>query len=184
MTDRFALAEHAVLDSTNDLLRRSPGRPNESFAQFADHGAPPTELAAEVCATPIFRASRSAAVEEQHGDLAVNAAMVLAKTLDQTQRTGGEDREEIGDVPKVRKVRDRGPGFINVTLTGAGSSLSGVVDRSDFGRAASARPSGSQSRRIRQPDRPVQVGHGSARSSAKLGKLLAFAALQVRANLM
>ncbi len=55
--------------------------------------------------------------ERAHGDIATNAAMVLAKQAGQKPRDLAENlATRLRDLPSVEKVEIAGPGFINVTL--------------------------------------------------------------------
>jgi arginyl-tRNA synthetase len=120
-----------------------------------------------------------------HGDLATNAAMVLAKD------TGLKPRElaerlaaELGKRPEIAKVDVAGPGFINLTLDpsvwrealGAAILAGPEFGRSDIGKAepvnveyVSANPTG-----------PMHVGHcrGAVFGDA-LANLLAFTGFAV-----
>jgi arginyl-tRNA synthetase len=120
-----------------------------------------------------------------HGDLATNAAMVLAKDA------GIKPRElavmiahKLLDVPRVLKAEVAGPGFINISLEpgfwldALGAALKAGQDfgRSDLGRGdkvnvefVSANPTG-----------PMHVGHGrGAVFGDALANLLAFTGHQV-----
>lgn len=103
--------------------------------------------------------------DASHGDLATNAAMVLAKEAKSTPRALAETiaaalRTEAG----VASVEVAGPGFINVSLTP--DYLEGVVravvaDPAGFGRSAQG-----AGRRVNveyvsaNPTGPMHVGHG------------------------
>jgi arginyl-tRNA synthetase len=103
--------------------------------------------------------------EEAHGDLAVNAAMVLAKEFKSKPRDLAEKiAAKLRAVPQVERVEVAGPGFINVTLAPAfwlGVLRAILREGRDFGRAdlgsavranvefVSANPTG-----------PMHVGHG------------------------
>jgi arginyl-tRNA synthetase len=118
--------------------------------------------------------------EASHGDLATNAAMVLAKEAGLKPRDLAENlAEKLRKVPHVTKVEVAGPGFINLSLD-AGfwlQFLRGVIEAgADFGRVdlghgekvnveyVSANPTG-----------PMHVGHGrGAVFGDALANLLAF----------
>lgn len=118
--------------------------------------------------------------EACHGDLATNAAMVLAKDAGLRPRELAEKlADKLRKLPHVTKAEVAGPGFINLSLD-AGfwlGVLRGVVDAgADFGRAdlghgekinveyVSANPTG-----------PMHVGHGrGAVFGDALANLLAF----------
>src|SRR5712691_2587645 len=58
--------------------------------------------------------------EAGHGDLATNAAMVLAKDAGLKPRDLAERiAAELGKLPEVTKTEVAGPGFINLTLDAA-----------------------------------------------------------------
>src|SRR5271169_1884958 len=123
--------------------------------------------------------------EADHGDLATNAAMVLAKD------SGIKPRElavmiahKLLDVPRVLKAEVAGPGFINISLEpgfwldALGAALKAGQDfgKSDLGRGervnvefVSANPTG-----------PMHVGHGrGAVFGDALANLLAVTAHKV-----
>src|SRR6202167_70761 len=55
--------------------------------------------------------------DPSHGDMATNAAMVLAKDAGKKPRDlAAAIAEKLGDDPLVEKVDVAGPGFINLTL--------------------------------------------------------------------
>ena len=158
------------------------------FAQFADHvRAAIAALAAEAAvATPdLSRVTVEPPREEQHGDLAVNAAMVLAKDFRSKPRDLAEKiAKKLGDVPQVRKVEIAGPGFINVTLDPAVwlEVLRGVIDTgADFGRAGIGKAERVNVEYVSaNPTGPMHVGHGrGAVFGDALANLLAFAGFKV-----
>ena len=158
------------------------------FAQFADHvRAAITALAAEsaVVTPDLSRVTVEPPREEQHGDLAVNAAMVLAKDFRSKPRDLAEKiAKKLGDVPQVRKVEIAGPGFINVTLDPAFwlEVLRGVVDTgTDFGRAGIGKAERVNVEYVSaNPTGPMHVGHGrGAVFGDALANLLAFAGFKV-----
>src|ERR1700682_5145266 len=120
-----------------------------------------------------------------HGDLATNAAMVLAKDAGLKPRELAERlAAELGKRPEIAKVEVAGPGFINLTLDpsvwrealGAAILAGPEFGRSDIGRAepvnveyVSANPTG-----------PMHVGHcrGAVFGDA-LANLLAFTGFAV-----
>jgi arginyl-tRNA synthetase len=120
-----------------------------------------------------------------HGDLATNAAMVLAKDAGMAPRVFAERlAAELGNRAEIVKVEVAGPGFINMTLDAAiwrealrATILAGPdFGRSDLGKAeavnveyVSANPTG-----------PMHVGHcrGAVFGDA-LANLLAFAGFTV-----
>src|ERR1700730_9844215 len=120
-----------------------------------------------------------------HGDLATNAAMVLAKDAGLKPRELAERlAAELGKRPEIAKVDVAGPGFINLTLDpsvwrealGATMLAGPEFGRRDIGKAepvnveyVSANPTG-----------PMHVGHcrGAVFGDA-LSSLLAFAGYDV-----
>jgi arginyl-tRNA synthetase len=123
--------------------------------------------------------------EAAHGDMATNAAMVLAKDAGKTPRDLADaiSRELAAD-PLLAKVEIAGPGFINLTLnkTVWVDALRAAIEagpefgRSDLGHGekvnveyVSANPTG-----------PMHVGHGrGAVFGDALANLLAFAGYDV-----
>ncbi len=119
--------------------------------------------------------------EAQHGDLATNAAMALAKPARQNPKAlAATISERLGLLPDVEKAEVAGPGFINITLKPAfwpdilRAALNGGADYGRSGLGAgepvnvefvSANPTG-----------PMHVGHtrGAVFGDA-LANLLAFA---------
>src|SRR5579862_1231404 len=123
--------------------------------------------------------------DPSHGDIATNAAMVLAKDAGRKPRELAETiAEKLRADALVAKVDVAGPGFINLTLKPAAwiAALRGAVQSgaqygaSDIGRGAavnveyvSANPTG-----------PMHVGHGrGAVFGDALANLLAFAGFKV-----
>ena len=120
-----------------------------------------------------------------HGDLATNAAMVLAKPLgmrprDIAERIAGAMREQ----PDVASVEVAGPGFINLRLDN--SVWSALVERvlrrgMDYGRSELGRGIKSNVEYVSaNPTGPMHVGHcrGAVFGDA-LANLLAFAGYDV-----
>jgi arginyl-tRNA synthetase len=123
--------------------------------------------------------------EAAHGDMATNAAMVLAKPAGKKPRDLAEAiAGKLRGEPLIEDVSVAGPGFINLTLTRAAwiDALRAALDaggdygRSDIGRGepvnveyVSANPTG-----------PMHVGHGrGAVFGDALANLLAFAGYRV-----
>ena len=123
--------------------------------------------------------------EVGHGELATNAAMVLAKEVGwKPLDLAGRIATELGKLPEVIKVEIAGPGFINLTLDPKvwRTELKEAIEagirygRSDIGKAekvnveyVSANPTG-----------PLHVGHGrGAVFGDALANLLAFAGFAV-----
>ena len=120
-----------------------------------------------------------------HGDMATNAAMVLAKEAGKKPRELAEAiAEKLRSEPNIEKVDVAGPGFINLTLKTHvwGDELrSALAQGHDYGRSdigqgekvnveyVSANPTG-----------PLHVGHGrGAVFGDALANLLAFAGYDV-----
>ncbi|MCK0208373.1 arginine--tRNA ligase [Starkeya koreensis] len=159
------------------------------FALFADHvrdavsqlvaeGAVPAGIdTARVVVEPPREAS--------HGDLATNAAMVLAKEAGMKPRDLAEKLTgKLAALPGVARVEVAGPGFINIALDGSywPRVLAAVLTAGrDFGRADAG---GGQKINVEyvsaNPTGPMHVGHcrGAVFGDA-LANLLAFAGWQV-----
>jgi arginyl-tRNA synthetase len=123
--------------------------------------------------------------EAGHGDLATNAAMVLAKDAGLKPRDlAGKIATELEKLPEITKVEIAGPGFINLTLDPAvwrAALADAIKAGADYGRGegradhpvnveyVSANPTG-----------PMHVGHcrGAVFGDA-LANLLAFAGFAV-----
>lgn len=158
------------------------------FALFTEHVRDAvTALAAEsgVSAPDLSRIVVEPPREESHGDLAINAAMVLAKDFRAKPRDLAEKiAAKIRTLPDVTKVEIAGPGFINVTLVPAAwlRVLSVIIaagknfGATDLGKRervnveyVSANPTG-----------PMHVGHGrGAVFGDALASLLEFAGFDV-----
>ncbi len=158
------------------------------FATFTAHvGRIVTGLAAED-GLPAFDLSRIAVEpprEASHGDLAVNAAMVLAKEFkakprDLAERIAAKLREE----QDVVSVEIAGPGFINVKLAPAAwlKVLESIVlGGKDFGRAGLGKNERVNVEYVSaNPTGPMHVGHGrGAVFGDALAALLGFAGYDV-----
>ena len=123
--------------------------------------------------------------EADHGDLATNAAMVLAKDA------GIKPRElavmiahKLLDVPRVLKAEVGGPGFINISLApefwldALGAALN---EGQDFGRGEQGRGEKVSVEYVSaNPTGPMHVGHGrGAVFGDALANLLTFAGYDV-----
>jgi arginyl-tRNA synthetase len=123
--------------------------------------------------------------DASHGDMATNAAMVLAKDAGNKPRDLAESlAEKLRAEPTVEKVDVAGPGFINLTLKTSvwgeelrlALALGRDYGRSDMGKGekvnveyVSANPTG-----------PLHVGHGrGAVFGDALANLLAYAGYEV-----
>jgi arginyl-tRNA synthetase len=158
------------------------------FALFADHvRAAVTALAKDAgLGTPdVSRIAVEPPREEGHGDLAVNAAMVLARDFKAKPRELAEKiAARLGGIRHVRKVEIAGPGFINVTLDPVFwlEVLRAVIDAGkEFGRADLGRGERVNVEYVSaNPTGPMHVGHGrGAVFGDALANLLAFTGFQV-----
>jgi arginyl-tRNA synthetase len=115
-----------------------------------------------------------------HGDLAVNAAMVLAKTMGKNPRAlAVELMGELAADPDIAETEVAGPGFLNLRLTPAAWArfLAGVLAAAgDYGRGAPGRGRVNVEYVSANPTGPMHVGHcrGAVVGDA-LANLLAFA---------
>jgi arginyl-tRNA synthetase len=157
------------------------------FALFADRAR---DIAVALAAESGVAADTSRIVvepprEESHGDLAINAAMVLAKDFrakprDLAERMAGRLRE----FPEVRKVEVAGPGFVNVALEPSAwlAVLGTAIDAGeDFGRVDIGRGERVNVEYVSaNPTGPMHVGHGrGAVFGDALANLLAFTGYEV-----
>ncbi len=159
------------------------------FAQYADHvRAAVTEIAKEQKLDRVPDLSRIVVEpprEEAHGDLAVNAAMVLSKDFGAKPRDLAQKiAVKLSALPDVEQVDIAGPGFINVRLDHAAwlKVLRETIragrefGKTDLGKSeavnveyVSANPTG-----------PMHVGHGrGAVFGDALANLLVFAGYNV-----
>jgi arginyl-tRNA synthetase len=120
-----------------------------------------------------------------HGDLATNAAMVLAKPAGAAPRAlAARIVPLLSSDPNIEKVEIAGPGFINLTLTHAfwPSVLRMVLEQGDaFGRSAIGKGKAVNVEYVSaNPTGPMHVGHcrGAVFGDA-LANLLAFAGYDV-----
>ncbi len=123
--------------------------------------------------------------DASHGDLATNAAMVLAKPADQPPRALAERLGPlIAADPLIDKVEIAGPGFINLTLARAfwPSVLRMVLEQGDqYGRSAIGKNAPVNVEYVSaNPTGPMHVGHtrGAVFGDA-LANLLAYAGYAV-----
>jgi arginyl-tRNA synthetase len=123
--------------------------------------------------------------DETHGDLATNAAMVLAKDAKQKPRDLAEKlAAKLKAAPHVAKVDVAGPGFINLSLENSFwlEVLRAAVEAGpDFGRAATGKGEKVNVEYVSaNPTGPMHVGHGrGAVFGDALANLLAFAGYKV-----
>ncbi len=120
-----------------------------------------------------------------HGDMATNAAMVLAKDAGKKPRELAEAiAGKLRSDALVEKVDVAGPGFINLTLKPAGwrDALRAVLGApGDFGRSAVGQGAPVNVEYVSaNPTGPMHVGHGrGAVFGDALANLLAFAGFKV-----
>ncbi|MDP8920107.1 MAG: arginine--tRNA ligase [Pseudomonadota bacterium] len=123
--------------------------------------------------------------DPSHGDLATNAAMVLAKEARMNPRALAELLiSDLGDDPRVTKVEVAGPGFINIRLQPHVLHevlRAVVVDSSGFGRSGQGAGQAVNVEYVSaNPTGPMHVGHcrGAVFGDALAG-LLDFAGYKV-----
>ena len=98
-----------------------------------------------------------------HGDMATNAAMVLARPAGKKPRDLAEDlADRLRNSPRIDEVTVAGPGFINLRL--AASEWQGIVGAAmqagaDFGRAARSGRKVNVEFVSANPTGPLHVGH-------------------------
>jgi arginyl-tRNA synthetase len=120
-----------------------------------------------------------------HGDLATNAAMVLAKPARTSPRALAEAlAAELGRLEEVAGVEVAGPGFLNVRLTDDAwrAELAAIVDAgADYGRSTAGRGQTVNIEYVSaNPTGPMHMGHcrGAVVGDA-LASLLEFAGFRV-----
>jgi arginyl-tRNA synthetase len=123
--------------------------------------------------------------EASHGDLATNAAMVLAKDAGLKPRDLAERlATELGKRAEVTKVEVAGPGFINMTLDPSvwrEALRAAIIAGSDFGRSNVGKAEPVNVEYVSaNPTGPMHVGHcrGAVFGDA-LASLLAFTGFAV-----
>lgn len=123
--------------------------------------------------------------DASHGDLATNAAMVLAKEARMKPRDLAERIvEKLAAAPHVIKVDVAGPGFINITLEPSfwPTVLAAVLEQGrDFGRTSLGANAPVNVEYVSaNPTGPMHVGHcrGAVFGDA-MARLLAFAGFAV-----
>ncbi len=123
--------------------------------------------------------------EAGHGDLATNAAMVLAKDAGLKPRDlATKIAAELEKLPEITKTEIAGPGFINLTLDPAvwRTALADAIRAGvDYGRAAAGTRHAVNVEYVSaNPTGPMHVGHcrGAVFGDA-LANLLAFAGFEV-----
>ncbi|ADH89193.1 arginyl-tRNA synthetase [Ancylobacter novellus DSM 506] len=159
------------------------------FAIFADHVRDAVAQLATEGAVPAGIDTTRVVVEPprdaSHGDLATNAAMVLAKDAGMKPRELADKlTAKLAALPGVAKVDVAGPGFINIALDGSywPRILAAVLNAGrDYGRTdAGAGQKINVEYVSANPTGPMHVGHcrGAVFGDA-LANLLAFAGWKV-----
>jgi arginyl-tRNA synthetase len=153
-------------------------RVSDALARLTDAGKIPPELDfGRVVVEPPRDAS--------HGDLATNAAMVLAKEARTNPRALAElIAADLREDPRVAKAEVAGPGFINITLDGSvyHDVLRAIVRTgADFGRTSQGANEPVNVEYVSaNPTGPMHVGHGrGAVFGDSLANLLAYAGYKV-----
>jgi arginyl-tRNA synthetase len=123
--------------------------------------------------------------DPSHGDMATNAAMVLAKDAGKKPRDLADAlAETLRADPMIAKVDVAGPGFINMTLTPTawlGALRAAIRARGDYGRSAIGQGAKVNVEYVSaNPTGPMHIGHcrGAVFGDA-LATLLAFANFDV-----
>ena len=102
--------------------------------------------------------------DASHGDMATNAAMVLAKDAGKKPRELAEAlAEKLRADPLIEKVEIAGPGFINMTLKAQawlGALRAAVVAGADYGRSQTGQGAKVNVEYVSaNPTGPMHVGH-------------------------
>src|SRR5688572_24383462 len=123
--------------------------------------------------------------DASHGDMATNAAMVLAKDAGKKPRDLAEAlAEKLRADPLIESVEIAGPGFINMTLKASawlGALRAAIVAGADYGRSRIGQGAKVNVEYVSaNPTGPMHVGHcrGAVFGDA-LASLLAFAGYDV-----
>lgn len=159
------------------------------YAIFADHVREAIAALVEEGAVPagldVSRVVVEPPRDQSHGDLATNAAMVLAKEARMKPRDLAERiASKLAATPHVAKVDVAGPGFINLSLDAAfwPKVLSfALMAGLDFGRSGLGAEEAVNVEYVSaNPTGPMHVGHcrGAVFGDA-LARLLAFAGFSV-----
>ena len=157
-----------------NLFETYSARVASALAALADRGALPAGL-------DLGRVVVEPTKDPAHGDLATNAAMVLAKEAGTNPRAlAGLLVEELSRDPEIVSAEIAGPGFINLRLDPAvftGVLKAAVEAGTEFGRGT---PKGDTKINVEyvsaNPTGPMHVGHGrGAVFGDSLASLLAFA---------
>ncbi|MCZ8043008.1 MAG: arginine--tRNA ligase [Beijerinckiaceae bacterium] len=157
-----------------NLFETYSARVAAAIAALAERGALPAGL-------DLGRVVVEPTKDPAHGDLATNAAMVLAKEAGTNPRAlAALLVEELGKDAEIIKAEIAGPGFINLTLQPSvfTAILKDAVERGlDYGRGApKPHPRVNVEYVSANPTGPMHVGHGrGAVFGDALANILAFA---------
>lgn len=157
-----------------NLFETYSARVAAALAALAERGALPAGL-------DLGRVVVEPTRDPSHGDLATNAAMVLAKEAGTNPRAlAALLVEELGKDAEIVKAEIAGPGFINLTLQPSvfTAILKDAVERGlDYGRGApKPEPRVNVEYVSANPTGPMHVGHGrGAVFGDALANILAFA---------
>jgi arginyl-tRNA synthetase len=155
------------------------------FSRFTDHVDAALDRLSSAGTLPAGLDRRNVTVEPprdaSHGDLATNAAMVLAKPAGTNPRALAEAlATELRTVPEVAKVDVAGPGFINLTLRDNvwRAEIATIIEAAgDYGRATGGAGTTVNIEYVSaNPTGPMHMGHcrGAVVGDA-LASLLEFA---------
>ncbi|HWK88317.1 MAG TPA: arginine--tRNA ligase [Xanthobacteraceae bacterium] len=160
-----------------------------AFAQFTERVREAVaDLAKTGAINPVADTSRVVVEpprEESHGDLATNAAMVLAKDAGKKPRElAALIAQKLLDLPHVTKTEVAGPGFINISLEPAfwfDVLQAALKSGRDFGRSGLGKNEKVNVEYVSaNPTGPMHVGHGrGAVFGDALASLLDFAGYDV-----
>ncbi|OYW61667.1 MAG: arginine--tRNA ligase [Bosea sp. 12-68-7] len=157
-----------------NLFETYSARVAAAIAALAERGALPAGL-------DLGRVVVEPTKDPAHGDLATNAAMVLAKEAGTNPRAlAALLVEQLGKDTEIIKAEIAGPGFINLTLQSSvfTAILKDAVERGlDYGRGApKPHPRVNVEYVSANPTGPMHVGHGrGAVFGDALANILAFA---------
>jgi arginyl-tRNA synthetase len=157
-----------------NLFETYSARIHAALAALAERGALPAGL-------NLSRVVVEPTKDPAHGDLATNAAMVLAKDAGTNPRAlAGLLVEELAKDAEIVKAEIAGPGFINLTLQPAVFTAilkTAIEAGTEYGRgSAKPQPRINVEYVSANPTGPMHVGHGrGAVFGDALARLLAFA---------
>ncbi|SIQ72437.1 arginyl-tRNA synthetase [Bosea sp. TND4EK4] len=157
-----------------NLFETYSARIHAALAALAERGALPAGL-------NLSRVVVEPTKDPAHGDLATNAAMVLAKEAGTNPRAlAGLLVEELAKDAEIVKAEIAGPGFINLTLQPAVFTAilkTAIEAGADYGRGrAKPQPRINVEYVSANPTGPMHVGHGrGAVFGDALANILAFA---------